>query len=95
MLFCHKIHNIFMINALFPRNFVVLIYALFPPIFLSWKVVSANFFAFWMYYPRIFLISSYPSLAEVGVLAVTAKYPSVLAQSATKIPSEMEVAPLY
>ena len=49
MLFCHKIHKIFMINALFPRNFVVSMYALFPPIFLSWKVVSAIFSAFWMY----------------------------------------------
>ena len=38
-----------MINTLFPRNFVVSLYALFPPIFLSWKVVSANFPAFWMY----------------------------------------------
>ena len=33
----------------FLRNFVVSLYALFPPIFLSWKVVSANFSAFWMY----------------------------------------------
>ena len=49
MLFCHKIHYIFMINALFLRNFVVSIYALFPPIFLSWKVNSANLFAFRMY----------------------------------------------
>ena len=49
MLFCHNIHYISMINGLFPRNFVVLIYAFFPPIFLRWKVVSVNFFAFWMY----------------------------------------------
>ena len=49
MLFCHKIHNIFMINAIFPRNFVVSINALFQPIFLSRKAVTANVFAFWMY----------------------------------------------
>ena len=49
MLFCHKIHYIFMINALFLQNFVASIYALFPTIFLSWKVVSANFSAFWVY----------------------------------------------
>ena len=49
MLFCHKIHNILRINAVLLQNLVVKIYALFPPIFLSWEIVSANFFAFWMY----------------------------------------------
>ena len=49
MLFCHKIHNILMINALLSQNLVVEIYALFPPIFLGRQIVSANFFAFWMY----------------------------------------------
>ena len=29
MLFCHNIHYIFMINALFPQNFVVLIFRQF------------------------------------------------------------------
>ena len=33
MLFCHQIHCIFRINALLSQNFVVLIYAFFPPIF--------------------------------------------------------------
>ena len=46
MLFCHKIHNILMINALLSQNPVVEIYALFPPIFLGRKIVSANFFRF-------------------------------------------------
>ena len=46
MLFCHKIHYIWMINALLLQNLVVEIYALFPPIFLGWQIVSANFFCF-------------------------------------------------
>ena len=49
MLFCHKIHNILMINKLLMQNLVVEIYALFPPIFLGWQIDPANFFAFWMY----------------------------------------------
>ena len=59
MLFCHKIHHIWMINALLLQNLVAQIYALFPPIFLGWQIVSANFFAFWMYgldidrYPKV------------------------------------------
>ena len=49
MLFCHKIRYILMINALLLQNLVVMIYALFPPIFLGCKIVPANFSAFWMY----------------------------------------------
>ena len=37
-----------MINALLSQDLVIEIYALFPPIFLSWQIVSTNFFAFWM-----------------------------------------------
>ena len=46
MLFCHQIHYIFMINALLSRNFVVPIYALFPPIFLCSKVDHRQFMRF-------------------------------------------------
>ena len=49
MLFCQKIHIILLINALLSQNLVIKIYALFPPIFLRWQIVSAIFFAFWMY----------------------------------------------
>ena len=38
-----------MINALLSQNLVVLIYALFPPIFQGWQIVPAIFVAFWMY----------------------------------------------
>ena len=47
MLFCHNIHYICIINALFLRNFVFPIYAIFLLIFLSWKVVTANFLDEW------------------------------------------------
>ena len=46
MLFCHKIHYIFMINALLSQNLVDKIYTYFLPIFLGWQIVSANFFRF-------------------------------------------------
>ena len=46
MLFYHQIHYIFMINAVLSQNFVVPIYALFPPIFLCSTV---DLFIFWMY----------------------------------------------
>ena len=46
MLFCHKIHYIWVINTLLLQNLVVDIYALFPPIFLGWQIVSAIFFCF-------------------------------------------------
>ena len=49
MLFCHKIHYIWVINTLLSQNLVVEIYALFPPIFLGGQIVSAIIFAFWMY----------------------------------------------
>ena len=43
MLFCHKIHYIWMINALLSKKLVVEIYAPFPPIFSS---MIAKFFTF-------------------------------------------------
>ena len=46
MLFCHKINYIWMINALLSQNLVVEIYALFPPIFLVWQILSAIFCCF-------------------------------------------------
>ena len=46
MLFCHQINYIFRINALLSRNFVVPIYALFPPIFLCSKVDHRQFVRF-------------------------------------------------
>ena len=57
MLFCQRIHYIWMINALLLQNLVVEIYALFPPIFLGWQIVSANIFAFWMY-AKLFLFTN-------------------------------------
>ena len=49
MLFYPKITCIFMIYVYLSWKFVVAIYALFPPIFLAWKVDSANLFTFRMY----------------------------------------------
>ena len=49
MLFCHKIHYIWMINTLLSQNLVVKIYEIILPIFLVLKIVPANLFAFWMY----------------------------------------------
>ena len=46
MLFCHQIHYIFMINALLSQNIVVLIYALYLPIFLCLKVDHRQFVRF-------------------------------------------------
>ena len=72
MLFCHKIHYIWMINALLSQNLVVEIYALFPPIFLGQQIVSAIFFAFWIYVyfepglfsARIFLTLSFNKCSQ-------------------------------
>ena len=55
MLFCPKIHYMFMINAVLSQNFVVPIYALFPPIFLCSKVDHRQFVRFldvWQYLRR-------------------------------------------
>ena len=49
ILFYHKITCIFIICVYLSCKFVVAIYALFPPIFLAWKVDSANFSTFRMY----------------------------------------------
>ena len=49
MLFHHKITCIFMIYVYLSRKFFIAIHALFPPIFLAWKVDSANVFTFRMY----------------------------------------------
>ena len=45
----HQILVIFMIYALLSQHFVVVIYALFPQIFLGWKAKFADFYTFRMY----------------------------------------------
>ena len=64
MLFCHNIHYILMINALF------------LPIFLGWKKVLANFFAFWMYVWAHFLFQ--PPGLQKGCLGYCAVHLVIL-----------------